>query len=244
MDKIIVGISGGKDSALCLLLAIKKVGSKSVVALFNDTQWEHPDTYNYIEYLKEIFPDVEWVTTRSISVLEWVEKVGKFPFGKGIFCTGELKQAATRRWMVDYVDWTLTYEFWLGIRIDESVNRKIKYSSYDFESIYNLEDVYKGKYPIKVKNCVKLRLPILNFTKEKVFKEIQKFGIKLNPRYAAGDDRVGCYPCLLSGKKVHNHIMKSSIGKQRIKEIKQVADELGVIYEPLDYDGQCALCKD
>jgi len=48
--KVIVAFSGGKDSTACLLWALNEGGFKahSVTAVFCDTGWEHPDTYQYI----------------------------------------------------------------------------------------------------------------------------------------------------------------------------------------------------
>ena len=53
MKKIIVPVSGGKDSTASLCLAIDKVGVKNVVPVFNDTGWEHPLTYEYLDYLND-----------------------------------------------------------------------------------------------------------------------------------------------------------------------------------------------
>ena len=52
-DHVIVPTSGGKDSALCLALAKKHY--KHVIPVFNNTGWEHPLTYEYLDYLEERF---------------------------------------------------------------------------------------------------------------------------------------------------------------------------------------------
>lgn len=46
--KIIVSFSGGKDSQACLIQAANKYGVDKIEAVFCDTGWEHPDTYQHI----------------------------------------------------------------------------------------------------------------------------------------------------------------------------------------------------
>lgn len=46
--KIIVSFSGGKDSQACLIQAANKYGTNKIEAVFCDTGWEHPDTYQHI----------------------------------------------------------------------------------------------------------------------------------------------------------------------------------------------------
>ena len=47
--KIIVSFSGGKDSQACLIKAVNKYGADKIEAVFCDTGWEHPDTYQHID---------------------------------------------------------------------------------------------------------------------------------------------------------------------------------------------------
>lgn len=55
MTKIIVSISSGKDSTLCLKLAIDKVGKENVIVVFQDTGWEAGEVYEYLQYLESFF---------------------------------------------------------------------------------------------------------------------------------------------------------------------------------------------
>lgn len=48
MRRIVVGYSGGVTSAWCLDWALRTYPRDEVVALFHDTQREHPDTYRYL----------------------------------------------------------------------------------------------------------------------------------------------------------------------------------------------------
>jgi len=52
----IVSVSGGKDSTALLLLAIER-DAENLQAVFADTGHEHPQTYEYIQYLNDtVFP--------------------------------------------------------------------------------------------------------------------------------------------------------------------------------------------
>ena len=53
MIKHVVSVSGGKDSAATLLLAIDRVGAENVRAIFCDTSNEHQAVYDYLDYLEQ-----------------------------------------------------------------------------------------------------------------------------------------------------------------------------------------------
>jgi 3'-phosphoadenosine 5'-phosphosulfate sulfotransferase (PAPS reductase)/FAD synthetase len=44
-------LSGGKASAYCADLSIKKYGKENIILYFNDTKWEHPDLYRFLKEL-------------------------------------------------------------------------------------------------------------------------------------------------------------------------------------------------
>lgn len=46
---VIVALSGGKASAYCAKYAFEKYKKEDIVLYFNDTKWEHPDLYRFIE---------------------------------------------------------------------------------------------------------------------------------------------------------------------------------------------------
>ena len=52
---VIVAISGGKASAWCADWALKQYPKKEVILYFNDTKWEHPDLYRFLDDLSKYF---------------------------------------------------------------------------------------------------------------------------------------------------------------------------------------------
>lgn len=52
---IIVALSGGKASAWCANWALQKYPKDQVILYFNDTKWEHPDLYRFLDDLEKYF---------------------------------------------------------------------------------------------------------------------------------------------------------------------------------------------
>ncbi len=118
--KVIVSFSGGKDSQACLIWAAKKYGVDKIEAVFCDTGWEHPDTYQHIVDITNQM-GVKLITLRGkydfVSLAKYKKR---FPSTKARFCTEELKIKP----MIDYVlslnDNCLIIQ---GIRSKESAGR-------------------------------------------------------------------------------------------------------------------------
>ena len=53
--RVIVTVSGGKSSAWCVDWALKNYSKENVILYFNDTKWEHPDTYRFLLDLSNFF---------------------------------------------------------------------------------------------------------------------------------------------------------------------------------------------
>jgi len=72
--------------------------------------------------------------------------------------------------------------------------------------------------------------PIKDLTERQVFGELRKRGIPLNPLYAQGFKRVGCYPCFLSKKDIIQVILKALEGDVfsvvRLEEMKALDRDL------------------
>lgn len=254
MNKILVPISGGKDSTATLLLAIGKVGVDNVVAVYNDTGWDHPITYEYLDYLRDTLKiDIHSTVgpnrrdgTETPDLVSLIRQQGKFPFGRGRFCTMYLKQYALRDWYKNNLfDGETQYEFWFGMRQQESTQRAKKYEGITKDDIFDMDDLFPSRYNKKLRATIKVRLPVVEWAEEDVFQYLEDSNIKRNPLYYEGtNDRVGCYPCMLAGKKAQEAMFATSVGQERLEIIRQLEKELGVKYEMYDTDqGSCEICK-
>ena len=76
--KIVVPVSGGKDSQACLKMAVSEVGADHVIGLFCDTQFEHPLTYAHVDKMRNLY-GVRIETVNNGSVDEKVLARGQFP---------------------------------------------------------------------------------------------------------------------------------------------------------------------
>ena len=251
---IIVPVSGGKDSAATLLLAIEEIGKEFVIPVFNDTGWEHPITYKYLEYLEShlglkinrTIGGNRRDGTKARTLQELIKSQGRFPFGLGRFCTTYLKQYALRDWYKNNLYSPKdNYEIWFGMRTGESSQRARKYADVSPYELMDMGDLFPSRYPKKLRATLKVRLPIVDWYTDEVFEYLKDNGVKYNPLYDEGtNDRVGCYPCMLAGKKVQQRMLNTVFGQQRVQEIKDLELKIGQKYEMYDTDqGSCELCN-
>lgn len=233
----VISISGGKDSTALWLLALEKE-TPNLKVVFADTGHEHPKTYEYVEYLesklgdihrvkpnfgerienKRKYVDTKWreegiaeeIINNALSVLHptgvpmldlaiWK---GRFPSTRARFCTTELKVIP----IMEQIYMPLFEEgkhviSWQGVRADESLARA---NLTEYEPMPEGFDVYR---------------PLLKWTAQDVFEMHDKYGIDPNPLYKEGMARVGCMPCINSGK---HEIFE--IARRYPEEIKRVAE--------------------
>ena len=146
MVKILVPVSGGKDSQACLKLAVNQYGSESVRGLFCDTQFEHPKTYAHIESLRVRY-GVQIDSVTGGSVEEKCLKYGRFPGGGARHCTDELKIWMTKRYCKALAEQQGGFEVWYGMRSDESPERNKRYAGKTDDTLYPPHEVLPKKYP-------------------------------------------------------------------------------------------------
>jgi 3'-phosphoadenosine 5'-phosphosulfate sulfotransferase (PAPS reductase)/FAD synthetase len=253
--KIVVLVSGGKDSTAALLLALEQYFHSDVVPLFCDTGWEHELTYEYIDYLsKELSieirrtpPPQERDGTPIDGLMGLIKHYNKFPTSSSRFCTKTLKIRPTQRWLVKE-RLNLLHdgaELWYGIRQKESGSRKRKYGHMVSDEVYDLEDVFPGTFSKRVRAKIKARFPIVDWDADECFYYIESKGIRVNPLYAEGtNDRVGCYPCLLAPSHKQSAMLSTEFGQKQLVKLREVEDYLQQQYDPPS-DGQngCSFCN-
>lgn len=240
----VVHYSGGKDSTAALALAVERYGADRVVALFNDTGWEHPVTHQYVAQITAML-GVRLEVTRPVTIPELIRRYGKFPFGRGRFCTASTKQRAAYHWWRDQGYYIAGHgESWIGIRSDESSQRGVKYGQLAPGEVYNYRELYSTA-PKSLARHVTVRLPIVDWSRDDVLRYLAERDIPLNPLYAEGtNDRVGCYPCLLASRSVQSRMFATPFGQERLAIIRQLEQEIGQRYEMYATDqGSCEVCK-
>lgn len=213
----LVSVSGGKDSTATLLLALERYPRDEVRAVFADTGNEHEQTIEYVGYLsrelgleittlRQDFTDWWWrrrdyvrdkwpgkgvpddVVRRALAVFEagptgnpYLDLCiikGRFPSRTRQFCTQHLKTEPLTEFALQLIDKHGAVESWQGIRAEESPSRAAKPER---------EDVGGG---------LSIYRPIHAWTVQQVFDLHRQCGIKPNPLYMQGMNRVGCMPCI------------------------------------------------
>jgi 3'-phosphoadenosine 5'-phosphosulfate sulfotransferase (PAPS reductase)/FAD synthetase len=195
--KVIVPISGGKDSQACAKLAVEEYGSEYVQGLFCDTCFEHPTTYAHVDNIASMYGiKIHKVCAGSVEIQ--IKKHKRFPGGGARFCTEELKIWPSKRFYNDFAKGNGPFEVWYGMRAGESPARKKRYKDKIDSDLYPPHEVL-SKYPKSLHGLgVSFRLPIIDWSEQDVFDYLNG---EENPLYSCGFSRVGCFPCLAAGDK-------------------------------------------
>jgi len=190
VDKVIVSVSGGKDSTATLIFALDNFDKSKIVPVFLDTQWEHHLTYQYLDYLEKAL-NISIERIKTIGMEELCIRYKALPNTFMTFCKMNLKVKPFRRYIYEnFFSKGIDFIVMQGIRKEESLSRS-KTPHYKEEiEFYN-----------RRKMVVKKFYPIVDWSKEKVINYIKNKGIKLNPLYDLGFSRVGCFPCVNWTKK-------------------------------------------
>ena len=207
--KHVVGFSGGIDSQACARWVLNRCDPADVVLINSDVGGhEHPITTEFIQWYSENVHPVSVVTpivadlggrgtrpgatkdrrdkygdTDPLTFDVLAEIKGMFPSRKMQFCTEHLKLAPARRWQDENIGKEYGIIRYCGVRRSESQKRK-NAKAWDYD------DYFK---------CTLIQ-PLVDWSKEMCFDYVKSHGEKFNELYTLGFDRVGCAPCVNSGK--------------------------------------------
>lgn len=200
--KHIVGFSGGIDSQAATLWVLNRYPKEDVIVLNSPAGGnEHPLTTEHVEWFsKNVHPVTVvpalirdmWVKEETchehgldpdaeLTFLKMVEIKGRFPSRMAQFCTEKLKLVPIRRWVKSNVSGE--FERYAGVRRDESPARE--------RTVARCWDDFFRCFVNHV---------IYDWTKQMAFDYVQSHGQQINPLYKLGFKRVGCAPCINSGK--------------------------------------------
>jgi len=224
--KIVVSYSGGKDSTACLVKALQEYPKEQVVPVFADTGWEHPLLYDYLKYIEDKL-QIEIVRVKSKKYTDVVDVIRKkriFPSSYRRICTDELKRKPLMDYIGELLEQGFKVEEWIGIRVDESQNRKQRYGHLSPNDVIPVHDIFPT-LPKKFAS-VKIRFPVVNLSANEVYKVIKSAGLEVNPLYHKGHERVGCFPCVIAGLRDYKKVWNDPIGKERILQLVELEREL------------------
>jgi len=230
--KILVFYSGGKDSQASLIWAIKEYGIKNCEAVFCDTGWENPSTYQHIQDTTKQL-GVKLVTLKSKKykgMIDLAVKKKRFPSTNARFCTEELKSKPAIDYVLSQNESLIIIE---GIRKDESFKRsqmdaECMYFKHYFQPLPSGKTFTYRKKEItewcKTKDASKLR-PIFEWTADQVIDYIKDNGQQPNYLYYQGFSRVGCFPCIMARHREIRLIIENHPEQwQKLKDAESLVD--------------------
>lgn len=226
-----IGVSGGKDSSALLIWAVHESGlpRESIWPTFCNTHNEDPVTYAHLKLLSD-----KVCVANGVRPIEWLEpnwdylrndskvqsilkdnpdlkdqaffllaaRKRRFPARRSQFCTDFLKLRPTQKWIKDRMADGHTIVALSGVRADESFARS-KLPEREFSDMF----------------CCESWRPLLRWTWPMVVDLHTKHGIPMNPLYAMGAKRVGCFPCVNCGKREIRLVAK--FRPEKIDEIRR-----------------------
>lgn len=222
----IVPVSGGKDSQVCLAWALEFVERSQLRVVHQNTGYDHPLTYKHMRYMtKRYAVKIEHThSSKYDDMFDFIEKVGYFPGQVARGCTSRLKQQPFAEWLRTNFDLGPSkVHIFMGMRADESEKRSAKYGELDWDQTLYLPDI-ASEYGHEFRH-VEVSLPIVQMTTEQVFEFLRKRDDKINPLYAKGHHRVGCYPCLLARNAEWESAVRDPIGRAHVQRLVQIEDK-------------------
>jgi 3'-phosphoadenosine 5'-phosphosulfate sulfotransferase (PAPS reductase)/FAD synthetase len=189
-----VGVSGGKDSTALLLWILFESGIPRhlIRVTFCDTGNEDELTYAHLRLIHRVLLAPLGIALETLmperdffALALWKKR---FPARVAQFCTIDLKIEPTRVWLRER--WAEGFETVLlnGKRVGESAERARTMADQPergFSDYWGCEEW----------------MPLRSWTLDDVFAIHRKYDFPLNPLYALGASRVGCWPCINCGKR-------------------------------------------
>lgn len=222
MIKHVISVSGGKDSAATLLIALSRCSRDSILPIFCDTGNEHELVYQYLEYLE---------TTLSLSITRLKADFSEQISHKRMFIARDMRKGRKNgrriRWTnkakrralsvlhptgnpyLDLCLWKGRFPSRKAQFCTEELKRNmaVSYQMDLIDSGYKViswQGVRRDE-SINRRNAKKIeRLnpgmwafrPLVDWTADNVFEYCLSKNIEPNPLYKQGMSRVGCMPCI------------------------------------------------
>jgi 3'-phosphoadenosine 5'-phosphosulfate sulfotransferase (PAPS reductase)/FAD synthetase len=208
MEKHVLGISGGKDSAALAIYMSKEYPELDIDYFFTDTGEELPEVYEFLTKLESKLgkPITRLNPHKDFSF--WLREFNHFlPSAQTRWCTIKLKLEPFRKWVNSWLKEGHTVYSYVAIRADE-----------------DYREGYSSNHP-----NLKIRLPFRedNIDKEGVFELLAASGIGL-PKYYEWRSRSGCTFCFFQQKIEWVRLKKTHPEAfENAKELEKTAESHG-----------------
>lgn len=221
----VVSVSGGKDSTATLLVAIA-MEAENLRAVFADTGHEHPQTYEYLDYLEaatgvdiaRIKPDfskgIQQKRERLKALLDDPERMGKFGWTRESIADALSVLHPSGIPFLDLCMWKERFPSAMARFCTEFLKRDPIFEQV-FIPLLDRGEMVLSWQGVRADESLARRYlpecdevggglfnyrPILKWPVSAVFEAHDYMGIKPNPLYTQGMSRVGCMPCVNCNK--------------------------------------------
>lgn len=216
--RILVPVSGDKDSQMCFAMAVDLVGPERVLGIHQDTGFDHSLTHEHMRYMRERY-GADIISIKSDKYDGVIDVMMSQVIIPGRFartCTRALKTDPWFKWLSKQPDrGTLTV--WLGMRAAESNDRRANYGDLDEDEVYSMGDL-GNKCPAACRDVL-VQLPIVQRSTPSVYEFFRKRKDKINPLYSRGHKRVGCFPCALGGNGTMRLAARDPEGRENLAQM-------------------------
>jgi 3'-phosphoadenosine 5'-phosphosulfate sulfotransferase (PAPS reductase)/FAD synthetase len=242
----VVSVSGGKDSAATLLLAVERFGAQRVRAIFCDTGNEHEAVYEYLTYLEQAVGvridrlkadfTAEIAAKRVFIARDQRRRRG--PNGRKLRWSNKAKRRAlavlhpTGNPFLDLCLWKGRFPSRKAQFCTEELKRNmaVEYQLGLIDAGYTVvswqgvrrDESYARKDAKKFERVgggLYIFRPLVEWTASQVFAYCASKDIQPNPLYTQGMSRVGCMPCINASKdEIHQ------IGARFPEHIARIAE--------------------
>ena len=211
--RVIVALSGGKASAYCAKYAFQNYEKKDIVLYFNDTKWEHPDLYRFIEDLAKYYDHPITYDSDGRSPDELFFKQKALANNRMPFCSRILKADRLQNY---YVDGDIIL---FGIGLDEMHRASRLVSAYQ-------------RVAVKRKAYPKIKFPLIetNTTSIDIDNWLLSINIAQPYLYTLGFSHNNCSGgCVRAGKKQWIKLLEKlpDVYRQREEIEEKVREYLG-----------------
>ncbi len=223
----VVSVSGGKDSAATLLLAINRVGRENLRAIFCDTGNEHQAVYEYLSYLEQALgitidrlkADFSEQIANKRMFIARDRRAGR-KNGRKLRWTNKAKRRAlsvlhpTGNPFLDLCLWKgrfpsrksqfCTQELKTAMAVSYQINLiDAGFSVVSWQGVRR-DESHNRRNAKKIERIGKSLYafrPLVDWSAMDVFRYCSKMGLEPNPLYRQGMHRVGCMPCINVAKE-------------------------------------------
>jgi len=171
--------------------------------VFADTGWESLETYDYIEYLETVLGKID-VVRNDLQMVDLIKSKQFFPKARARFCTTDLKLKPLMLYFDQDGGEVVNA---IGVRASESRAR---------QALVGTE--------VHPDTGIIVHRPVLAWSVDDVIRIHRRHAVPMNPLYALGCDRVGCWPCVFASKRQVRAVADND--PSRIGEIRALEDEL------------------